>query len=74
MTATELATSTPADATEGPNSKTGSPVKEKTPAEVKEEATTLLNNGKRDLLLNNVPDAVSKLAQACELLSKAFGP
>merc|ERR1711988_1342822 len=73
MTATELATSTPADATEGPNSKTGSPVKEKTPAEVKEEATTLLNNGKRDLLLNNVPDAVSKLAQACELLSKAFG-
>merc|ERR1711973_289905 len=73
MTATELATSTPANATEGPNSKTGSPVKEKTPAEVKEEATTLLNNGKRDLLLNNVPDAVSKLAQACELLSKAFG-
>jgi len=73
MTATELATSTPADATEGPNSKTGSPVKEKTPAEVKEEATTLLNNGKRDLLLSNVPDAVSKLAQACELLSKAFG-
>jgi len=48
-------------------------VKEKTPAEVKEEATTLLNNGKRDLLLSNVPDAVSKLAQACELLSKAFG-
>jgi len=73
MTATDIATSTPADATEGPNSKTGSPVKEKTPAEVKEEATTLLNNGKRDLLLNNVPDAVSKLAQACELLSKAFG-
>jgi len=73
MTATEITTSSPADATEGPNSKTGSPVKEKTPAEVKEEATTLLNNGKRDLLLSNVPDAVSKLAQACELLSKAFG-
>lgn len=73
MTATEIATSSPADATEGPNSKTASPVKEKTPAEVKEEATSLLTNGKRDLLLSNVPDAVTKLAQACEMLSKTFG-
>jgi len=73
MTATELATSTPANASEGPNSKTASPVKEKTPAEVKEEATTLLTAGKRDLLLSNVPDAVTKLAQASELLSKTFG-
>ena len=73
MTATEIATSSPADASEGPNSKTASPVKEKTPVEVKEEANSLLNAGKRDLLLSNVPDAVSKLAQACELLSKTFG-
>ena len=73
MTATDIATSTPANASEGPNSKTASPVKEKTPAEVKEEATTLLTAGKRDLLLSNVPDAVTKLAQASELLSKAFG-
>merc|ERR1711962_179054 len=73
MTATDIATSTPADASEGPNSKTASPVKEKTPVEVKEEANSLLNAGKRDLLLSNVPDAVSKLAQACELLSKTFG-
>merc|ERR1711936_832266 len=73
MTATEIATSTPANASEGPNSKTASPVKEKTPAEVKEEATTLLTAGKRDLLLSNVPDAVTKLAQASELLSKTFG-
>jgi len=40
---------------------------------VKEEATTLLTAGKRDLLLSNVPDAVTKLAQASELLSKTFG-
>merc|ERR1711962_1311993 len=73
MTATDIATSSPADASEGPNSKTASPVKEKTPVEVKEEANSLLNAGKRDLLLSNVPDAISKLAQACELLSKAFG-
>merc|ERR1711990_1282310 len=73
MTATDIATSTPANASEGPNSKTASPVKEKTPAEVKEEATTLLTAGKRDLLLSNVPDAVTKLAQASELLSKTFG-
>ena len=73
MTATEIATSTPANASEGPNSKTASPVKEKTPAEVKEEATNLLTLGKRDLLLSNVPDAVTKLAQASELLSKTFG-
>merc|ERR1711881_452572 len=73
MTATEIATSTPANASEGPNSKTASPVKEKTPAEVKEEATNLLTLGKRDLLLSNVPDAVTKLAQASELLSTTFG-
>ena len=73
MTATDISTSTPANASEGPNSKTASPVKEKTPAEVKEEATNLLTAGKRDLLLSNVPDAVTKLAQASELLSKAFG-
>ena len=73
MTATDISTSTPANASEGPNSKTASPVKEKTPAEVKEEATNLLTAGKRDLLLSNVPDAVTKLAQASELLSKTFG-
>merc|ERR1711974_525003 len=52
---------------------TTSPVKEKTPTEVKEEATNLLTAGKRDLLLSNVPDAVTKLAEASELLSKTFG-
>ena len=50
-----------------------SPVKTKTPEQIKAEADTLIAVGKRDLLLNNVPDAVSNLAQACELLSKQFG-
>ena len=48
-------------------------MKTKTPEQIKAEADTLIAVGKRDLLLNNVPDAVSNLAQACELLSKQFG-
>merc|ERR1712112_289063 len=43
------------------------------PEQIKAEANTLIAVGKRDLLLNNVPEAVSNLAQACELLSKQFG-
>jgi hypothetical protein len=54
-------------------SKEASPVKTQTPEQVQEEANTLLATGKRDLLLNNVPEAVSNLAKACELLSKQFG-
>merc|ERR1711915_806778 len=50
-----------------------SPVKTKTPEQVKDEAATLIAVGKRDLLLSNIPDAVSSLAQACEMLSKQFG-
>merc|ERR1711972_1314767 len=53
--------------------KEASPVKTKTPEQIKAEADTLIAVGKRDLLLNNVPDAVSNLAQAYELLSKQFG-
>merc|ERR1712227_77396 len=54
-------------------SKEASPVKTKTPEQVKDEAATLIAVGKRDLLLSNIPDAVSSLAQACEMLSKQFG-
>merc|ERR1712025_1001596 len=36
-------------------------------------ANDLLAIGKRDLLVNNIPEAVSNLAKACELLSKQFG-
>merc|ERR1711875_85028 len=50
-----------------------SPVKEKKPEEVQEEATTFLTTGKRHLLVKDIPAAVSKFAQACELLSATFG-
>ena len=76
MTATDVATAAPTEvaaASETSTSKNNSPVKEKTPEQIQEEANTLIASGKRDLLLNNVPEAVSNLAQACELLSKQFG-
>eukprot|EP00088_Acartia_fossae_P027972 TRINITY_DN2873_c0_g1_i1.p1 TRINITY_DN2873_c0_g1~~TRINITY_DN2873_c0_g1_i1.p1 ORF type:complete len:491 (-),score=242.71 TRINITY_DN2873_c0_g1_i1:105-1529(-) len=75
MTATDVTTATPAAGAEATStSKESSPVKvTKTPEQVKDEAATLIAVGKRDLLLNNIPDAVSSLAQACELLSKQFG-
>jgi len=81
MTATEATPVTPAEGQEAastskessPSKKEASPVKTKTPEQIKAEADTLIAVGKRDLLLNNVPEAVSNLAQACELLSKQFG-
>jgi len=45
----------------------------KTKEQVQEEATTLLTTGKRHLLVNDVPAAVTVMSQACELLSKMFG-
>merc|ERR1712002_618470 len=50
-----------------------SPVKEKKPEEVQEEATTFLTTGKRNLLVKDIPAAVSDFAEACELLSATFG-
>merc|ERR1711909_184124 len=51
-----------------------SPVKEvKKPEEVQEEATIFLTTGKRHMLVKDIPAAVSEFAQACELLSAAFG-
>merc|ERR1712055_556490 len=75
MTATDVATAAPQaqDGKSCPNSKEASPVKVKTPAEVQEEATTCLVTGKRHLLVSEFPAAVSEFAQACELLSAAFG-
>jgi len=82
MTATEVTQATPAEGAASASTskesspskaKEASPVKTKTPEQIKAEADTLIAVGKRDLLLNNVPDAVSNLAQACELLSKQFG-
>ena len=51
----------------------GKSLKEKTPAEVMESASQLLVTGKRNLLVSEVPSAVSVLAQACEMLSSKFG-
>jgi len=45
----------------------------KTKEQVQEDATTLLTTGKRHLLVNDVPAAVTAMSQACELLSKMFG-
>jgi len=73
MTATDVSTVTPANSAAESTSKESSPVKTKTPEQIKEEAAALIATGKRDLLLNNIPEAVSSLAQACELLSKQFG-
>jgi len=44
-------------------SKEGSPDKTKTPEQYKGEADALLAAGKRDLLLSNVPEAVSNCAK-----------
>merc|ERR1711936_670802 len=54
-------------------SKEGSPDKTKTPEQYKEEADALLAAGKRDLLLSNIPEAVSNCAKACELMDMGFG-
>merc|ERR1739840_62346 len=51
-----------------------SPMKEvKKPEEVQEEAAPFLTTGKRHLLVKDIHAAVSEFAQACELLSAAFG-
>ena len=54
-----------------PNSKEASPVRTRSPAQVQEEANSLLATGKRHLLVGDVPSAVSSLAKGCELLSGA---
>merc|ERR1712066_414886 len=43
------------------------------PEQYKEEADALLAAGKRDLLLSNIPEAVSNFAKACELMDMGFG-
>merc|ERR1719446_1340778 len=77
MTATDVSSVTPAegakDTKKASPTKGVSPVKTKTPEQIQQEANDLLAIGKRDLLVNNIPEAVSNLAKACELLSKQFG-
>jgi len=74
MTTTSVESASQAqDAKSAPNSKEASPVKEKTATEVLESANQLLVTGKRNLLVSEVPSAVSALAEACEMLSSKFG-
>jgi len=55
---------------EASTSSSGSPASS---AEVKACGFVKLSEGKRHLLVGEIPDAVSSLALACELLSKQFG-
>merc|ERR1712098_117117 len=57
-------------AMEAITSSSGSPT---SPAEAKACGFVKLSEGKRHLLVGEIPDAVSSLALACELLSKQFG-
>merc|ERR1712042_85304 len=62
-----------ASAVTAPAAQSASPVKTKSPAEIQEDAKSLLATGKRHLLVGDVPAAVSCLARCCELLSAQFG-
>merc|ERR1711936_53397 len=62
-----------ASAVTAPAAQSASPVKTKSPAEIQEDANSLLATGKRHLLVGDVPAAVSSLAKGCELLSAQFG-
>merc|ERR1712025_182979 len=55
---------------EASTSSSGSPA---SPAEAKACGFEKLSEGKRHLLVGEIPDAVSSLALSCELLSKQFG-
>lgn len=58
-----------------PNSKEASPAKveEQSPEELKAAAFATLANGKRHLLVSDIPLAVTTLGEACELHSNVFG-
>merc|ERR1712119_50222 len=62
-----------ASAVTAPAAQSASPVKTKSPAEIQEDANSLLATDKRHLLVGDVPAAVSCLARCCELLSAQFG-
>merc|ERR1712042_323198 len=62
-----------ASAVTAPAAQSASPVRTRNPAQVQEEANSLLATGKRHLLVGDVPAAVSCLARCCELLSAQFG-
>jgi len=66
---------TQAQCGKSPNSKEASPTKatEQSPVDPKKEAADILATGKRNLLVADIPLAVSSLGEACELFNKAYG-
>jgi len=66
---------TQAQSGKSPNSKEVSPAKatEQSTIDPKKEAADVLATGKRNLLVADIPLAVSSLGEACELFNKAYG-
>lgn len=75
MAATDLENQTQAQSGESPETKDASPSKAatQTPEERKAAALMSLVTGKRHMLVQDIPAAVSSLGEACELLSAEFG-
>lgn len=75
MAATDLENQTKAQSGEAPETKDTSPSKAatQTPEERKAAALMSLVTGKRHMLVQDIPAAVSSLGEACELLSAEFG-
>jgi len=75
MAATDLENQTQAQSGESPETKDASPSKAatQTPEERKAAALMALGTGKRHMLVQDIPAAVSSLGEACELLSAEFG-
>lgn len=75
MAATDLENQTQAQSGEAPETKDASPSKAatQTPEERKAAALMSLVTGKRHMLVQDIPAAVSSLGEACELLSAEFG-
>jgi len=73
--AADLENQTKAQTGESPESKDASPSKSAsdTPEERKAKALMALVTGKRHMLVQDIPAAVSSLGEACELLSAVFG-
>jgi len=75
MAATNIENQTQAQSGKSPNSKEASSTKktDETPVDKKAQALMSLVTGKRHMLVQDIPAAVSSLGEACELLSEEFG-
>jgi len=76
MAASDIDNQTQAQSGKSPNSKETSPSKktdETSAVDQKAQALMSLATGKRHMLIQDIPAAVSSLGEACELLSAEFG-